>query len=85
MIRRVLAGMMVLASLLALRGAAVSYGARRRWKGAALMGGGFLLMGLVGLATESGDTLGGMLTVVAALLVIAGSATERLERKMGVG
>jgi hydrogenase-4 membrane subunit HyfE len=85
MIRRLLAGMMVLGSLFVLGRAARSYGARQRWKGVALMGAGTLLMGLVGLATESRDALGGMLTVVAAVLVIAGSATERRERRMEVG
>ena len=84
MIRRLLAGMMVLGSLFVLGRAAKSFGARHRWKGVALMGAGTLLMGLVGLATESRDTLGGVLTVVAAVLVIAGSATERRERRMGV-
>ena len=85
MIRRLLAGMMVLASLFVLGRAAKSFGARQRWKGVALMGAGTLLMGLVGLGTESRDPLGGVLTVVAAVLVIAGSATERRERTIGVG
>jgi|CXWL01.1.fsa_nt_gi hypothetical protein len=84
MIRRLLAGMMMLASLVVLRNAARAYGARTRWKGGALMGAGFLLMGLVGLATPSGDLAGGMLTIAAAALVIAGSRTERHERKLGV-
>jgi len=41
-------------------------------------------MGLVGLATESPDELGGMLTIAAAALVVAGSVTVSRERKLWV-
>jgi hypothetical protein len=83
--RHLLAGFMVISSLFLVASAARSYGARQRWKGTALMGGGVLLMGLVGLATESRDELGGTLTMVASAVMIAGVMTERRERKLGVG
>ena len=84
-IRHLLAGFMVVSSLFVLGSAARAYGARRAWRGTALMGGGVLLMGLVGIATESRDELGGTLTFVAGMIVVAGSLTERRERKMGEG
>jgi hypothetical protein len=56
---------MVVSSLFVLGSAARAYGARRAWRGTALMGGGVLLMGLVGIATESRDELGRTLTFVA--------------------
>ncbi|MBL0178570.1 MAG: hypothetical protein IPP98_05505 [Gemmatimonadetes bacterium] len=84
-VRHLLAGIMVLSSLFVLGSAAWAYRARRLWRGTALMGGGCLLMGLVGIATESRDELGGTLTIVAGMIVVAGSLTERREKKMGVG
>ena len=81
-VRHLLAGIMVMSSLFVLASAARSYGARQRWKGTALMGAGVLLMGVVGIATESRDELGGTLTIVAGMIVVAGSLTERRERKL---
>lgn len=63
--------------------AARSYGARQSWRRTVRMSGGFLLMGLIGLTTESAPPSGGMLTIFAAALVIVGSLTERHERGMG--
>ena len=84
-VRHLLAGIMVMSSLFVLGSAAWAYGVRRLWRGTALMGGGCLLMGLVGIATESRDELGGTLTIVAGLIAVAGGLTERHERKMEVG
>lgn len=60
--------MIVLTSLLVLRNDARVYGARKAWQGTALMGAGFLLMGPVGLAMESCDDLGGVLTIATGVI-----------------
>ncbi len=82
-LRMVAGAMLIVSSLGMARQAAKEYGALKPWKGRALMGLGFFVLGASNLVFASNSEVSAILTILAAGLVWAGLLTGNASRKFG--